>query len=180
MENMPKRQKIFITTMEKIINIMIGLPGSGKSHFCRTNATEAEDHWISRDAIRFSILKPGQSYYSQETNVFNTFIDTINNILAEDADTMLYIDATHINASSRLKLLRRLNLTGDEEINYYFFDTPIEECLRRNRGRTGMERVPDTAIRDMNARAQFFITDSERRAYNPTEYRVNWKGEVEI
>lgn len=165
-------------TVEKIVNVMIGLPGSGKSTFCKEACEEPEAHWISRDAIRFDILKPNESYFSQETNVFNSFIATVNYFLEKDEDMILYIDATHINASSRLKLLRRLNLKGDEEINYYFFDTPLNECLRRNRSRTGLSRVPDSAIRDMAAKAQLYITDSERRAYNPTEYRVNWEGDV--
>lgn len=165
-------------TSIKTINIMIGLPGSGKSTFCQENVTAEDEYWISRDEIRFSVLKEGESYYSQETKVFNAFVNTINEILAKDEDSILYIDATHINSSSRHKILRRLNLTGDEEINYYFFDTPIQECLRRNRGRTGMRRVPDGAIRDMAARAQMFIAETEKRAYNPTEYRVDWKGDV--
>ena len=106
-------------TVEKIVNVMIGLPGSGKSTFCKEACEEPEAHWISRDAIRFDILKPNESYFSQETNVFNSFIATANYFLEKDEDMILYIDATHINASSRLKLLRRLNLKGDEEINYY-------------------------------------------------------------
>jgi predicted kinase len=162
----------------KILNIMIGLPGCGKSTFCQNEiAAAGEGQWISRDAIRFSMLKNGQAYFSQETNVFNKFIETVVSCM-EQENYILYIDATHLNSSSRLKLLRRLNLKGDEEICYYFFDVPIEECLRRNRLREGLARVPDSAIRDMNARAQFYVTAAEKRAYDPIWYVVDFKGEI--
>ena len=163
----------------KILNIMIGLPGCGKSTFCEKELTEWNDgEWVSRDAIRFAILKEGESYFSHETVVFNSFISTIKKLMEKD-EYNIFIDATHINSAARHKVLNRLNLKGDEEICYYFFDTPIEECMRRNRTREGLRRVPDTAIRDMKARAQFYITDAERRAYHPVEYHVNWEGELQ-
>ena len=161
----------------KVINIMIGLPGCGKSTFCKENMGEG-DVYISRDEVRYSYLKEGQNYFAQETNVFNEFVRRVNEAIANDEVEEIYVDATHINSSSRLKLLRRLNLRGDEEICYYFFDTPTYICLNRNRQREGITRVPDAAIKDMEARAQFQIMDTERRAYNPTEYRVDYKGEV--
>lgn len=155
---------------------MIGLPGCGKSTFCKENIGEG-DSYISRDEIRFSLLKPGQAYFSQENNAFNLFIAKITEAMNGE-DYNIFIDATHIGASARFKVLGRLPLKGDEEICYYFFDTPIEECMRRNRKREGLARVPDSAIRDMNARAQFFITPAEERAYHPTEYHVDWEGEL--
>lgn len=165
--------------MGKIINIMIGLPGCGKSTYCKKIKEEWNNiAYISRDEVRFEILGPNESYFAKETIVYNTFIDRINQALASDANE-IYIDATHINSSSRLKLLRRLNLKGDEEICYYIFDVPLQECMRRNRLRTGIARVPDSAIRDMNARAQFFITDAETRSFNPVAYMVDYKGEIE-
>ena len=165
--------------MGKTINIMIGLPGCGKSTFCENMVKEWGGYWVSRDKIRLEMIGPNGSFFSQETNVFNAFIGKINLLLEWDNNAEIYIDATHINSSSRLKVLRRLNLKGDEDICYYFFTTPMNECMRRNRLRTGIARVPDSAIRDMEARAQFYITDTEERAYHPIEYKVDFKGEIE-
>lgn len=165
--------------MGKTVNIMIGLPGCGKSTFCENMVEEWGGYWVSRDKIRLAMLGPNASFFSQETNVFNEFIEQINCALASSEDAEVFIDATHVNSSSRLKVLRRLNLRGDEDICYYFFTTPLNECMRRNRLRTGIARVPDSAIRDMEARAQFYITDAEERAYHPIEYKVDFKGEIE-
>ena len=165
--------------MGKTINIMIGLPGCGKSTFCEKMVEEWGGCWVSRDKIRLEMLGPNASFFSQETNVFNCFVNTINTLLTSDKDLDIYVDATHINSSSRLKILRRLNLKGDEDICYYIFTTPLNECMRRNHLRTGVARVPDNAIRDMNARAQFYVTDAEERAYHPIEYKVDFKGEIE-
>ena len=155
---------------------MIGLPGSGKSNFCQENAI-GDAKWVSMDALRLKMLGPNDNYFSKEIMVQNAFINTIKILMQED-DYEIYIDATHINSAARLKLLSRLPLTSDIDIYYYFFDVELRECLRRNRRREGLARVPEGAIKNMSERAQMYITEAEERAYHPIEFHVDEEGEI--
>lgn len=160
----------------KIINVMIGLPGSGKSTFCSENVI-GNAKWVSVDAIREKCLGERDTYFAKETMVFNTLINTVIKCMQEE-EYEIWVDATHINAAARMKLLSCLPITKDIDIYYYFFETDERECLRRNRKRVGGARVPEGAIKSMSERAQMFITEAEERAYHPTEFRVSEEGEI--
>ena len=59
-----------------ILYISCGVPGSGKSTFL--NKTKGEEEVvISRDEIRFSLLKEGEAYFAHEEEVFRIFCNTI-------------------------------------------------------------------------------------------------------
>lgn len=135
---------------KKRLWIMVGIPASGKSTFIAThdNFFNERKAVISRDNVRFSMIKEGDSYFSREKEVFNEFIRQIKISLEENFDTI--VDATHINAGSRSKLLRAL---GDSlkniEINAIVIRTPLDVALERNSKREGLSLVPESAIRDM-------------------------------
>ena len=67
--------------MKKLI-LMMGPPASGKSTI--TNLI-AENHnkicIVSRDAIRFSLLRDGEDYFAHEDEVIETFYSRINEAL---------------------------------------------------------------------------------------------------
>lgn len=135
---------------KKRLWIMVGIPASGKSTFIAThdNFFNERKAVISRDNIRFSMIKEGDSYFSKEKEVFNEFIRQIKVSLEENFDTIA--DATHISVGSRSKLLRAL---GDSlkniEINAIVIRTPLDIALVRNSKREGLNLVPESAIRDM-------------------------------
>lgn len=131
--------------MKPQLNVLVGVPASGKSTFCNEFLSKVSTV-ISRDIVRYSIIKDGEEYFSHEKEVFKEFIRQIRELMGKGENVT--VDATHLNATSRFKLLS--NLKGfDYEINAYFFDTPFDECLGRNAMRTGRAHVPEDAMENM-------------------------------
>lgn len=129
---------------------MAGAPGSGKSTWIHkhldsfSKATKV----VSRDKIRFSLLGDDDDYFSKENIVYSTFIDNIKEGLV-DYDNVI-ADATHLNFSSRGKLLRSLGTTlKDAEVNIIIIDTPLAVCLNQNEMREGRSKVPHNVIKRM-------------------------------
>jgi len=136
--------------MKKTIYIASGAPCSGKTTFIDQRIDALGGIRISRDEIRFSMLKPGDYYFKNEAKVFKEFIDkiqkAINNPIGKKE---IYIDATHLNKRSRQKVLNRLNLKNVKEIIILWFNIPLEELLARNEKRYGIEKIPVDAIERM-------------------------------
>ena len=139
----------------KRLYVMVGIPGSGKST-CIKNSLGIliRDYGVgkvvSRDAIRFSIVKEDEPYFSKEKEVFDIFINEIKNGLADEKINFVVADATHINQASRTKTLRALGtaLKGVKVIAIVM-NTDLDTCLQRNMKRTGRELVPEDAIINM-------------------------------
>ena len=71
--------------------MVIGAPGCGKSTYIQNHLKENEIV-ISRDKIRFSLLKDTDEYFSKEKEVYNEFIKQINAAIADNKD--FYVDQT--------------------------------------------------------------------------------------
>lgn len=127
--------------------VMCGAPGSGKTTWASTHLPHIP--YVSRDDIRFSLLKPGEDYFSHEKEVWNQFISKIAHYANAGRDVC--IDATHINIASRNKLYRSLEswLKVNYEIHWVVMDTCFSKCLKRNETREGLQQVPESAIRNM-------------------------------
>ena len=131
--------------MKKNLYIMCGISGSGKSTYIENNIKENEA-WVSRDLIRFSLIKENESYFSKEDLVFKTFIKNIQEALDNDKIVGVYADATHLNSKSRLKLLNSLKLNKDIFIIPIYFTISLNTALDRNCNRTGREFIPEMVI----------------------------------
>lgn len=125
---------------------MVGAPGSGKS--TATHRIATNKIIVSRDGIRFSLVKEDEPYFLREKEVFKEYCDRINNSLSLDGKNVI-ADATHLNASSRNKLLRKINTKPDKIIAVYM-KTPLKECIKRNEQRAGTRAyVPPEQIEKM-------------------------------
>lgn len=126
--------------------LMCGVPGAGKSTFLKNHIKKENSAIISRDAIRFSIVKPYEDYFSHEDEVLNVFWEQINKALAEGKDT--FVDQTSLTPRARKWLLQHVE--GYKHANLIWIDENLETCLKRNELRRGTRTyVPRGVIRRM-------------------------------
>lgn len=131
-------------------------PGSGKSTWIKNHLASFLGYTkvVSRDQIRFSIIKDDEDYFSHETEVYNKFIEEIKDGL-EYCDTTI-ADATHLSKSSRRKILNELkDYRKNIEIICVYMCTHLDTCLKRNEKRTGRSKVPRSVIRRMYFQIEF-------------------------
>ena len=133
---------------QKRVFLLSGPPASGKSTWVRSRLTKGSE-WISRDNVRFSIVKEDEEYFSHEDEVFDTFIAYINQSLKDPDIHTIYIDATHLNKRARHKVLSRIRKRNISELNCVCFCVPPSVCQERNALREGRARVPAVAIENM-------------------------------
>lgn len=140
-----------MTLKNKKLYVMVGIPGSGKSYKAQKLKSEGVEY-VSRDEVRFSILKEGDHYFSKEEEVFREFVKRIQSAL--DSGKSAIADATHINTPSRAKLLKHLNIDSDTNVVAVYCDTDFDTCRERNSKRTGRAKVPDNSLINMYVASQ--------------------------
>ena len=128
--------------------LLRGTQASGKSTWVTEN--NLEPYTLSADKIRLNIANPvlnedGSIEISQKYNKLTwELLYKYLEMRMENGDFTI-IDATH----SDIKLMnkyRDLANTYKYTIYYLEFDTPLEECLKRNRERVGYKYVPEKVI----------------------------------
>lgn len=140
----------------KIIHIMSGLPGSGKSTYIRQWASPL-DTVLSRDVVRAAIREQLNTteYFplpaAEEYDIWATACaQAIEN--ASPIDN-IWIDQTSLNNGAIIKLLTAIGARtslSDCQVVIEVMHTPIGECLKRNAKRTGHECVPEEVIFNMS------------------------------
>lgn len=148
--------------------VMVGIPGSGKDYWIKEFVKfEKQFHpdetikAVSRDEVRFSIIKDEDGYFSKENEVFKEFIKQINDSLAVNDVTIA--NATHISAASRAKLLKNLKGLKDVHVCAIVKKVNIDICIAQNNNRTGRARVPEDAILNM---AKNFTIPAKNEGFN--------------
>ena len=135
--------------MKPTLFMMIGAPGSGKSYFAREklHGLIENSDYISRDDIRFSLLKEGEPYFAHERATYDIFIKRIVDALMNHRNAIA--DAVHINWPSRRKLINNIKKYMDVtsiDIVPVIVTCSRETALERNSKREGLANVPDNVI----------------------------------
>lgn len=126
------------------VYILCGAPGSGKTYWAQHHIKPGAAY-ISRDTIRFSLIKEGEDYFSHEDQVYQIMWDQINGALSDGRDVI--VDQTSLTPKSRKYLID--HLTGYKTLNAIWIDTPLETALERNEMRKGLAHVPRVVVRRM-------------------------------
>jgi predicted kinase len=135
-----------MTARPRIV-LLVGLPGSGKSTWVQSKVTTGVSGALSSDVLR-ELLADDPNNQTIHARVFRVMRDLLKHRL-ELKRPVTYIDATNLTPRERRPYIKLADLF-DGEIEAVFFDVPMEECIRRNRGRGRI--VPDEVIRTMAER----------------------------
>lgn len=126
--------------------LMMGVPGSGKTTYAKKMMGDY-DIYVSRDEIRFGLVREDEPYFSKEDEVLQTFIRTINDALLI-AQRYVIADATHLNMGSRAKILKNLHNKPDS-VYVVYVAVSLQTALERNAQREGRALVPESSIKNM-------------------------------
>ena len=150
--------------MVKTLYIMCGPAGSGKSTWIRNNARAGVSAHISRDKVRFSMLKEGEHYFSREDDVYTEFCKQISDALICPWVEEVYADATHLTEKARNLLLDTVKYNNDVRIVPVVIKPALETILEQNDQRTGREHVPASVI--INMFNSFQYPNKDKRNYD--------------
>lgn len=166
-----------ITNSELII--LVGVPGSGKSTYAATYVAENPSAVIvGRDKLRellfgyteATVHAHYQSDRFREREEIITQFQHSAITLALQSGMTVIVDDTNCNYD-RLKSL--VDLYTGYEVSVQFFDTPLDECLRRNEQRSRV--VPATTIAKYY---ESFLVTCERWNAKPQDNRLTETGFV--
>ena len=144
--------------------VLCGIPGCGKSTWVKNrmaeNTSSIGPKWVyvSRDEVRFSMIKEEDDYFSKEKQVFEEFVNRLCGNLSDAYIRNVIADATHLNEISRDKLInaiRRKRPNLPLHITMVYFDVSLEICKFRNAKREGRARVPNEVMDKMYNSLQF-------------------------
>jgi predicted kinase len=139
MENIEKkRQTVFM---------LAGVPGCGKSTFAFNMMRQMDDCLISRDNIRFMLLKDDDDYFAREDDVRRMFFQAIKNNTSNNEFKNIFIDATHLSRKVRSQVRNWIRRRPYQIA--ISFEVPLKVALERNAQRTGRAKVPETVIYNM-------------------------------
>ena len=136
-----------INKKQKKVFLLSGIPGAGKSTFINKQMQSKTDIWISRDNIRFGLLKDGEDYFAHENEVKEIFFNAIANNTSCSQWENIYIDATHLNPRARKSTM--WNISKYCSVIAVSFEIPVKVAIERNAQRTGRALVPESVIKNM-------------------------------
>lgn len=142
---------------DQSLSVLQGLPGAGKSTWAAAwCAQDAQRRVVvNRDEIRFELFDR-HSGLTDEQEAVVTDIEFLRADRALGVGLSVVVDATHLKSMHRdrwVELAARHGVRHEVVV----INTPLSECLRRNRARAagGGRFVPEDVIAEMYATAEF-------------------------
>lgn len=132
---------------EYCVVLLIGLPGAGKSTYCRRHGWPT----LSSDRLRLAIFDDAGE--QQHTELVFGALRYLLRARLRAGRPHTYLDATNLSRDERRPLLAIAAEFG-YPAGALFFDVPVEICAQRNRQRAlagGLE-VPEVALARMAAK----------------------------
>lgn len=134
--------------MKSTLIIMMGPAGCGKSYLAKKIEDTHEDCIIvSRDDIRFALLKPGEDYFAHEKETERAFYQTVSDMLL--VHKYVIADATHLTSKSRNKFFSNVNLPSKSKVIGVWIEVDESTAQKQNETRTGLRKVPSEVISRM-------------------------------
>lgn len=135
--------------------MLIGVPGSGKSHLAAQLVSAVPNRrLISTDAIRAQLFGDEAiqgEWHRVQAEVKHQLQQAIAAINAGTATAAIY-DATNAASDQRRRALQLARSVGFTNITGLWLDTPLSSCLERNRQR--QRHVPEEVIVRMHQQLQ--------------------------
>lgn len=141
--------------------LMCGPAGAGKSTWIKKNMPNATV--ISRDAIRFMLLKEEDDYFAHEDFVLQVFYAEIQNAINSDRDEDIVVDATHLTPKARRAVLKQLKNLDNINLGAISLEIDLTTCLTQNAQRTGRALVPNNIVINMHKN---YIIPTEKEGFN--------------
>jgi predicted kinase len=135
--------------------LVCGLPGSGKSYFCRSHFQSSGRLRVNRKEIRrllYEMFSFGKKWSESDFNSSDEFLvkhverKIIEHLLQNRKKVLL--DNTSVSAASR-KSYVAIAQAMHKTIGMIFLDVPARRCLEQNRLRA--DPVPDMVISNLAA-----------------------------
>ncbi|GGG09297.1 AAA family ATPase [Paenibacillus aceti] len=112
-----------------VIHMLVGIPGSGKSHYAKELGKRERAVLVATDSIRERLF----GSESKQKNTYLVFDEAFAEIeQALGADRNVIFDATNVSRDRRLKFLKRFR---EIPVQCHVFDTPYEVAKARIEGR---------------------------------------------
>jgi protein phosphatase len=129
--------------------VLSGLPGAGKSTWARDNANRLHATVVCSDDVRCDLEADGRDPW--DGDVVFAEVERRARLLLEAARSVI-VDATHFQRRYRT-YLRHLGIGIGVHRVAIWFDVPLEICLERNAGRSGLafgdRRMTDEFVRGL-------------------------------
>lgn len=129
--------------------LLSAIPGSGKSTWAKQYQKEHPNTYIvASDEIRESFFGSAQNF-SHEKEVWQIFLDKINEHAEADASCTVIADATNLRNQYRLYYCKQTPKFDKHVL--ILFKIPFEICLIQNRMRKKGRIVPEKAMQKLIA-----------------------------